>query len=150
MRISRGTDFDDAPASELTLCHFSGSKSSSKQETKNTDARVVGGDGSTNFSAGAGIGSGSNSRTQITLTDQGAVKDSLALARAGVEAAHTTAREAQAASGGLLTGALKMAGEQSAQFADALEKTKNNDTRALVIVGVAVVGLAATQLFKRS
>jgi hypothetical protein len=134
----------------------------STSDTFNTDARVVGGDDSRNYSlGGTGHTVGSSGNTQsikfnikgkgntVTTTDFGAVSGSLALALQGVEGAQTIAREAQAASGGLLEGALRMSGEQQKQFTDVIEKIKTSDVRTLIITGMAVMGLAAVMYFRK-
>lgn len=123
---------------------FGGSKSSSTQVTEQIDARVVGGEASTNASITKNSGT-----INFTSTDHGAVAGSLALALKGVEGAQALASQTVEAQGGLLTGALKMAGEQQAAFTQALNETKNNDVRTLVLAGLAVVALAAFQMFKR-
>lgn len=121
------------------------SKSSSKNTTNNTDARVVGGDDSLNTSLHV-----SGTRNLVTTTDHGAVSGSLTLALRGVEGAQSLAREAQAAQGSLLEGALKMSGAQNEHFASTIEKIKTSDVRTLVIAGLAVVGLAAAMYFRRA
>jgi hypothetical protein len=124
-------------------CYFGG-KSKSSNATSNIDARVVGGEGSINQSQTV-TGSGNT----ISTTDHGAVSGSLALALKGVEQAGELARETQAATGSLLSGALEMVGEQQQQHSQALENIKGNDVRTLVIAGLAVVGIAAATLLRK-
>lgn len=126
---------------------FFGGSSKSSQATKNIDARVVGGDASVNTSQV--IDASGGSRVRITSTDHGAVSKSLELAKAGVEGANTTTRQVIEAQGSLLSGALKMAGEQSQQLTDTVENLKGNDVRVLVVAGLAVVGVTAVMLFKK-
>ena len=126
-------------------CQFFGGSSSSSQSTSNTDARVVGGDGSINSSLNVS-GSGNN----ITTTDFGAVNQSLSLAMQGIEAANVTARQSAASSGHLLEGALQMVGDQSTQHAASLEAIKTGDTRTIVLAGFAVAGLAVVALINKS
>jgi hypothetical protein len=78
-----------------------------------------------------------------TLTDFGAVSDSLALALRGVELANSTAADISSQTTTLLGGALTMVGEQQQQFTDAVEKIKTSDVRVLIIASVAVVGVVA-------
>lgn len=121
-----------------------GGDSSVSTPTTNLDARVVGGDASTNQSVNDNAGP-----VNITTTDHGAVDGSLRLALAGIEGANGLASQTVAAQGGLLTGALKMAGEQNTAFSSALENVKTSDVRVLVIAGLAVVGLASVKLLKK-
>jgi hypothetical protein len=123
--------------------HYFGGSSSSEQKTTNVDARVVGGDASSNVSASGNAGS-----VQVISTDHGAVDGALKLALAGVEGANQIAGETIASQGGLLTGALKMAGDQQQGFTTALENIKTADVRTLVITGVVVVGLTAVMVLK--
>lgn len=116
--------------------------SKSSSSTASNDARVVGAEGSTNTST---VITGNSN----TMTDYGAVKESLQLAKAGIEGAYTYARESQAANGDLLSGALKQSGQAQQQFATALENVKTSDVRVLIITGLAVVGLAAVWLAKK-
>lgn len=120
------------------------SKSSSSSTTTNTDARVVGGDESSNVSVNNNAGP-----VSLTTTDHGAIAGSLTLALKGVEGAQQIAREAQAASGGLLEGALRMSGEQQQQFTSAIENIKTSDVRTLIVVGMGVVGVVAVVLLRR-
>lgn len=121
-----------------------GGGSKSNNETKNVDARVVGGDGSTNASV-----TGDGSSVTNTMTDLGAISGALDLAKVGIEGAYKIAGQSQAASGSLLTGALSMAGQQNEQFASTLEKVKTSDVRVLVIAGLAVVALGAVYMVKK-
>lgn len=123
---------------------YFGGSSSSRQTTSNIDARVVGGDGSSNVSV-----SGNSGPVSVTSTDHGAVQGGLQLALAGVEGANRLAEQAQASQGGILSGALRMASEQQQQFATALTNVKTSDVRVLIIAGLAVVALVAASMFKR-
>lgn len=125
--------------------HHFGGDSSSSQETNNTDARVVGGDQSSNASV-----VGNTGPVSITATDFGAVGKSLELALRGVEQANQSAQLAVGQNAELLTGALRQSSEASKQFAQNLTDIKGNDVRVLVIVGVAVVGVvAAVVMFRK-
>lgn len=121
-----------------------GGSSSSRQDTSSIDARVVGAEGSTNLSV-----AGNSGPVSVTTTDHGAVQGSLQLALAGVEGAQRLASQAQESQGSILSGALRMAGEQQQQFTNALENVKTSDVRVLIIAGLAVVGLAGAMLLKR-
>lgn len=123
------------------------SSSKSSNPVTNTDARVVGGDSSSNLSLNA---SGNRGAVNVTVTDAGAVSKSLDLAMKGIEGAQATASAAVADSGELLRGVLATQGEQQQQFADALENIKTSDVRVLIFAGLAVVGLAAVQLAKKA
>lgn len=127
---------------ELHVHRFGGS-SSSRQETTNTDARVVGGDGSSNASI-----VGNQGDVSVITTDHGAVKESLQLALAGVENARATTEQALASTGGLLDGALRNSATQAQAFVDTIKDVKTSDVRVLVIAGLGVVGLAAVMLLK--
>lgn len=113
--------------------------SSSTADTDNHDARISAGEGSTNSSTI--ITGGTN-----TLTDHAAVAGGLKLALAGIESATSIASQAQEASGGVLSGALKMAGEQQAGFTSAIENIKTSDVRTLIVTGLVVVGLVGVAL----
>jgi hypothetical protein len=121
------------------------SESVSNPITKNTDARVVGGENSSNASVNDNQGV-----VSITTTDHGAVDGSLRLALAGVEGANKLATQTVAANGSLLSGALKMAGDQNQAFTSAVENIKTSDVRVLVIAGLAVVGLVGFQFLKKA
>jgi len=121
-----------------------GGDSSSSQETKNIDGRVVGGDNSQNISV-----AGNSGTTSVEITDRGAVHDSLQLAMRGVEQANAITTATINQNAGLLDNALHTVSTQQQQFTSALENLKGNDVRTLVIVGVSVVGLAAVMLFKK-
>lgn len=125
---------------------FSSSKSNSQTFTENADLRVVGGDNSLNTSQKIDVSGSSNT---ITATDFGAVSGSLKLALQGVEGAQRTASQAIESTGGLLSGALDMVGRQQKEFTSAVENIKTGDNRALIVVGMAVVGIAAFAYFNR-
>lgn len=128
-----------------TLCAFGGDSTTQvSTPTTNLDARVVGGDSSTNASV-----AGNTGPVNISTTDFGAVDGSLKLALAGIEHANDLAKQTVASQGGLLTGALQMAGAQNQAFSGALENVKTSDVRVLIIAGLAVVGLVGVQLLKK-
>lgn len=114
-----------------------GGDSASTTKNINTDARVVGGDSSTNQSTVLN-GDGNS----LVMTDAGAVKQSLSLALAGITQANANSAQALASSGGLLADVLHTQGAQQKQFTDVVENIKTADVRILVMVGLAVVGLA--------
>jgi hypothetical protein len=116
--------------------------SESRSDTSNQDARITAGEGSTNNSQI--ISGGTN-----TLTDHAAVASGISAALAGIESATKLAEQAQASSGGVLTGALKMAGEQQSQFTSALENIKTSDVRTLIVTGMVVLGLVGAALVWR-
>ncbi|HEV6968845.1 LPXTG cell wall anchor domain-containing protein [Roseateles sp.] len=117
------------------------SQSKSEQTTNNTDARVVGGDTSTNLSV-----NGNGGPVNITTTDAGAVANSLRLALAGVHEANTTAQQAISSSSDAFAGALR--GQQ--QFTSAVEQIKTGDkTTGIVVAGFAVIAVAAVMVFKK-
>lgn len=119
--------------------------STSSQTTETVGLEIIGGDGSINTATSLDIRGGTNS---LTLTDHGAVQGSLQLALKGIEGAQQTTQTALASTGGLLEGALKRSGEQSAAFTDTIKDIKTSDVRVLVVAGLAVVGLGAVMLFK--
>lgn len=131
--------------SSLVPGGFSGGEvgnSASQNITTNADGRVVGGNNSSNIST---VVTGSNN----TLTDQGAVQGGLRLALAGIESATGLARQAQESQGGILTGALRMAGEQQEKFTTALENIKTSDVRVLIIAGIAAVVIVGAMALRR-
>lgn len=123
-----------------------GGLSKSSSSSSSQDGRVVVGEGGQNTSATV---SGKNNKVNLTSTDHGAVAGGLALALKGVEGAQKLAGETIAANGSLLEGSLKMAAEQQEKTTQALENIKGNDVRVLIIAGLAVVGIAASQMLKR-
>lgn len=120
---------------------MSGGFSDSDQDTKNTDARVVGSEGSVNVSAQNG------GDVNVTTTDAGAVSASMALAMKGVEGAQTIAAQTIDQNAELLKGVVTATREGQEQFASALENVKTADTRMLAIGALAVVGLAAARVW---
>jgi len=122
-----------------TRCHFGGD-SSSAQTTSNTDARVVGGDTSTNVSAAFG-GSGNT----LEITDRGAVSDSMALAKAGIESQERVVSTVIDNNANMLAGVL----DQQRTFADTVKSTANKDTNTIIFAGLAVVGVAAAMMLRR-
>lgn len=128
----------------LMRCSFGGdSESNSAQTTKNTDARVVGGDSSSNASVNDNQGT-----VSIMTTDHGAVSGSLQLALKGIEGAQQTTQQAIASTGGLLENALQQSGQQAQQFTETIKDIKTSDVRVLVVAGLAVVGIGAFAMFK--
>lgn len=154
---------------------FGGSKSSTNVSnlTTNTDARVVGGDEALVASI-----VGNEGPVSVTQTDLGAigrsfdfagrslgsvdaaVDDSLrfagdtvshgfSLALKGIEQSHQLTRETVQANGGLLSGALQMQAAQNEKALGVVENLKAADVRALSMVGIVVVGLAAVTLLPR-
>lgn len=119
--------------------------SSSNQETDTNSQDITGAAGSINTATNLNLEGGTNT---LTLTDHGAVSGSLQLALKGIEGAQQTTQTALASTGGLLEGALKRSGEQSAAFTDTIKDIKTSDVRVLVVAGLAVVGLGAVMLFK--
>jgi hypothetical protein len=125
--------------------YFGGDSSSSvENKTFNTDARIVGGDGSTNTSV-----NGNSGPVEITTTDHGAVSGSLQLAMRGVELAHQSEQQVLSTTGGLLEGALKNQAQQQQAFTDTVKDIKTSDVRVLVVAGLAVVAFGAIAMFKR-
>jgi hypothetical protein len=114
--------------------------SSSKSSSQAYDQRVVGGDDSVNLSANV-----SGTGNSIEVTDRGAVQDSMALARAGIEAVERSAGASTAAAQGMFSGVLDQQREAIAAVKDAASK----DTTTLVIAGLAVVGLAAATMLRK-
>lgn len=114
--------------------------SSSKSSSSAYDQRVVGGDESVNLSANL-----SGTGNTINVTDRGAVADSLALARSGIEAVERSANASTAAAQGMFSGVLNQQREAIAAVKDAASK----DTTTLVVAGLAVVGLAAVTIMRK-
>lgn len=115
---------------------FGGDSASTTKNTSN-DARVVGGDASTNTST---VVSGDGNT--LNLSDYGAVSGSLKLAMAGVQQANDNAKASVQMSTGLVSDALGMQSKQQAAFTSALENVKTSDVRILIFAALAVVGLA--------
>lgn len=114
------------------------SSTSNSQTSTNVDGRIVGGDQSSNLSLNNNKGP-----VSVTLTDAGAVHDSLQLAMAGVEGATSIAQGAIASNKSLLSDALGTVGSSQAQFTSAIEQIKTGDkTTRNVVIGFAVVGVA--------
>jgi hypothetical protein len=111
--------------------------SKSTNSTESIDARISGGNASTNSTT---VVSGSNNN--LTLTDGGAVHDSLALAMAGITQANDNTAATIKTQGALLTDALGTQAAQQSAFTSALENIKTADVRILIFVGLAVIGLA--------
>lgn len=118
--------------------------STSENLTSNYDASVNAGNESTVNSNTTLISGGTN-----TLTDHGAVSQSLALALRGIEGSNKLTSEAMAAQGGLLTGALRLAGEQQNKAMETLNNVKTADVRVLIIAGMSVIALAAVGFMAR-
>lgn len=116
-----------------------GSKSQQQTSTSNIDNRIAAENGSINVAGSTNV--------NITATDHGAVAGALDLAKAGVEGANKTTQQTIEAGGELLSGAMRMVGEQQQQFTSALENIKTSDVRTLVITGMGVVAVAAAVMF---
>lgn len=114
------------------------SSSSSSQTTNNTDARVVGGDNSQNFSL---VGNELKDST-ITLTDHGAVDKAVDLAKTSLQTSKTVADAAMGTTKEVFSQALE-------SVEGAYETAKAGDQKIVAIAGMAVVGLAAATLLKR-
>jgi hypothetical protein len=111
--------------------------SKSTNSTESIDARISGGNASTNSTT---VVSGSNNN--LTLTDGGAVSKSLELAMAGITQANSNTAATIQNQGRLLTDALGTQAAQQSGFTSALENIKTADVRILIFVGLAVIGLA--------
>jgi hypothetical protein len=111
--------------------------STSEQTTNNTDARIVGGENSTNASVN------NSSGNTITITDSGAVAGALDLARTSLTTSQTVASAAMGTTEKTFEGALDA-------VSDAYETAKAGDQKIVAIAGMAVVGLAAAALLLRS
>lgn len=122
-----------------TRCHFGGD-SSSTQQTSNTDARVVGGDTSTNVSAAI-----SGTGNTLQLTDRGAVHDSMSLAKAGIESQERVVSTVIDNNASMLAGVL----DQQRAFADTVKGVATKDTSTIILAGLAVVGLAAATMLRK-
>jgi hypothetical protein len=123
------------------------SKSQQTNTTESVDASVVGADGSVNSSSYLKLDGSNNT---INYTDAGAVAGGLKLAMAGVEGANAVALTAQQQTSDLMAGIFKQNAAQASNLTDAVVDLKTSDVRTLVIAGLAVVGLVAVQLFKKS
>jgi hypothetical protein len=117
--------------------------SKSTNSTENIDARISGGNDSTNSTT---VVSGSNNN--LTLTDGGAVHESLQLAMAGITQANDNTAATIQSQGRLLTDALGTQAAQQSAFTSAIENIKTADVRVLIIVGLAVVGIVGAGIFK--
>lgn len=123
------------------------SKSQQTNQTTSTDASVVGAENSINTSSHLKV-DGSNN--VITQSDYGAVAGGLKLALAGIEGANTVALTAQQQTSDLMSGIFKQNAQQASNLTSAVVDLKTSDVRTLVFAGLAVVGLVAVQLFKKS
>lgn len=135
--------------------------STTEQNTETNDVRIAGGNGSINTSSKYDIsGDITGANASISFTDHGAVAgalkfagetshDGYALALRGIEQANAITAQTVAANGSLLTGALKMAGDQNEQSIETLKDLKSADVRTLAIVGAVVVGITAVTIFHR-
>lgn len=85
----------------------------------------------------------------ITMTDLGAVSQSLALAMRGIEGTNALAAQIQASNGGILDGALQNSRQQMSEFTSALEKVKTSDIRVLIFTGLGVIGVVAVVMFNQ-
>jgi hypothetical protein len=122
-----------SPGGIAKPCFGVSSSAASSSTTNNTDARVVGGEGSTNISA---------ANSQITVTDGGAVAAGIGLA--------AKALDVNANSGAaMFEGALKTVDQAGERLALAYQSGQAGDQTSLKYAGFAVVGLAAVMLFSR-
>ena len=116
------------------------SSSSTTNNTYNTDARVAGGDDSTNVSING------NSNTPINLTnistDNGAVAGALDLARTSITSSQTVASASMGTTKATFESALD-------GVTDAYSTAKAGDQKIVAIAGMAVVGLAAAAIIMR-
>lgn len=118
---------------------FGGGNSTSSSTSTQTDARVVGGDDSSNVSQ---VINGSGN----TVLDAGAVRAGIGAALAGIESATAIAKQAQEAQGSILAGALELTSAQQAKFTETVSNIKTSDVRVLIVAGLAVVGLIGAAL----
>ncbi len=107
------------------MCFDSSSSSSASTSTAttNTDARVVGGEKSTNISA-------ANSTISVAVSDSGAIQQAFGFA------------------GEVTDNAFDAVEKSSAQLANAYSEAKAGEQKILVGVGVAIVAIVAVQSFK--
>lgn len=117
--------------------------SEAKNTNESIDARISGGNDSTNSTT---VVSGSNNT--LTLTDGGAVHDSLQLAMAGITQANANTAATIQTQRALLSDALGTQAAQQSAFTSAIENIKTTDVRVLIVVGLAVVGIAALAFMK--
>lgn len=122
------------------------SKSQQSNLTETTDASVVGAEGSINTSSRLSVDGNNNI---VTTTDYGAVSQSLALAKAGIEGAQKLASQSQGDANDLLAGVFSENAKNTDNLTQAVVDLKTSDVRTLVIAGMAVVGLVAIQLFRK-
>ena len=121
--------------------HFDGgdSSASTSSTTNNTDARVVGGNDSTNLSA-------NNSTVSVIATDHSAVQAGLQLGSQAIDAVtKTTAVQADSAAN-MFQGALTAVNKANENLALAYQSGQAGDQTTLKYAGFIVVGLAAVAL----
>jgi hypothetical protein len=130
------------------LFNFSGggvgnSSSESKQQTENSDMRVVGGDSSINTSTKLNITGGTN-----TLTDYGSVAQALQLGQTAVKGAQANELQAMQSNASLFDSALHAFGDQQQQYAADLQNIKTGDKTLAIAGAVVVAALVAVNYFK--
>ena len=125
-------------------CFGGGSSSSANQTstTNNTDARVVGGNDSTNLSA-------NNSTVSVIATDHGAVQAGMQLGTQAIDAVTTANATDAAATADMFKGALATVQQSSNLVAQAYQQGGAGDQTTLKYAGFIVVGLAAVMMFRK-
>lgn len=119
-----------------------GGDSETKSETKNTDARVVGGTESTNISA-------HDSTVSVIATDHGAVKAGLDLGSQAISASTKNAGATIDAAGDMFAGAVGAVSKANENLALAYQSGNAGEQTQLKYAGFIVVGLAAVMIFKK-
>lgn len=135
-----------APGSRLCPA-FGGSSSSVSSTTNNTktsDMRVVGGDNSTNASTQIDA-----TNSTVTVTDMGAVKAGMELGTKAIDASTKSAAAALDAGGNIFDGALNAVSDANQRLALAYQSGQAGDQTSLKYAGFVVVGLAAVMLLKK-
>lgn len=121
----------------LPLCGCLISDSDSSQKSSNIDARVVGGEQSTNVSSN---GSGDIS---LVTTDHGAVAGGLAVGGQAIDAMARTADNLSTTGANMFEGALNVLSKANEQVAAAYQSGNAPEQTSLKYAGFAVVGLVA-------
>jgi hypothetical protein len=147
------------------ICGGGDSSSSTTNKTEVTDARVVGGNDSSNVSANGG------SNVTVIATDHSAVSGGLQLGTKAIDAATHNADNTQATAKSMYQDALSFAKDvntksqqayadasgqlasayanQASDLATAFTDSKAPDKSLLIVGGVVVVGLAAVMVMAR-
>ena len=125
-------------------CLGGGSSSSANQTstTNNTDARVVGGNDSTNLSA-------NNSTVSVIATDHGAVQAGMQLGTQAIDAVTTASAANNTATADMFKGALATVQASNNLVAQAYQQGGAGDQTTLKYAGFIVVGLAAVAMFRK-